>query len=251
MKNENRDRQAEPPYRIVNGMKVKIKVLQKIEFSRIRSGEKETCLIRLYCDSACIEEPDGMTIVEECHDPLSSAIAYVESKGYVRCKKSALGGYSNIKIEHHFTDERIEGHKDVVFIEDFLKGKLPEDYLQFLVATNGGEPKPNCFSYVDQSGRKEDSLVDRFFGVSDNESYGFQDNIECYEDRIPLGFCPIADDPFDNLILLGVHDLNRGQVYFWDHEEESEDKPTMDNMSFIAPAFTEFIKMLEEFPSLT
>ncbi len=65
------------------------KVRQKFRFIRACSGNNETCLVEQFDDgSVAIEGPDVSGIVEERPNAVSWAIAYVESKGYVRCQES-------------------------------------------------------------------------------------------------------------------------------------------------------------------
>lgn len=69
-------------------------------------------------------------------------------------------------------------------------------------------------------------------------------NIKIYEDRLPIGFVPIGCDPGGNVICIGTDEEFTGRIYFWDHEEESEDPDDMSNVHLIADSFSEFLDQL-------
>jgi hypothetical protein len=52
---------------------------------------------------------------------------------------------------------------------------------------------------------------------------------------------PIADDPFGNIIFLGVAGGESGRVYFGDHELEDPDTGHL-ALSIIAESFTGFME---------
>ena len=149
-----------------------------------------------------------------------------------------------IKIVEQISPKRIEGRADVLRVEQRLSGIFPDDYLHFLVQNNGGRAESSVFVFDDTKGQQADSLVDWFFGVCDDPDYGIEPNLDAYEGRVPNGFCPIACDPFGNLLLIGFRDENRGDIYFWDHELE-EDEPTMANMSKVATSFSGFLALVK------
>lgn len=71
-----------------------------------------------------------------------------------------------------------------------------------------------------------------------------EDYIDIYEDRLPRAFLPIGNDPGGNVICLGVSEPHYEAIYFWDHEEESEDPEDMTNMYFLADNIYEFVDNL-------
>lgn len=122
---------------------------------------------------------------------------------------------------------------------------LPDDYRRFMSKFNGGRPGPSGFGFTTVKG-KSDSSVRFFLTLDDREEYyTIQEFLDCYADRIPLKLLPIACDSFGNLILLDLGARFTGVVYFWDHEQESMDEPTWDNIAVVAPSFTEFLNALE------
>ena len=136
------------------------------------------------------------------------------------------------------------GRDAVKPIESKYGCALPDDYVDFLVTHNGGRPKPSVFTFEAGGNKTTDSLVQCFFGWCDDPDYGIESNLSAYAGRIVDGFCPIACDPFGNLLLLSLRKDDYGSVWFWDHEEEAEYHPTMDNMDKVAGSFTEFVEGL-------
>jgi hypothetical protein len=130
-------------------------------------------------------------------------------------------------------------------IESQMGRPLPDDYVAFLVTHNGGRPKPSDFTFRTKSGESTDSSIQCFFGWCDDANYGLLQNLSVYEDRIVTEFIPIACDALGNLLLLSLRPSDYGSVWFWDHELESEDHPTMDNMDMVADSFTEFVDNLQ------
>lgn len=123
---------------------------------------------------------------------------------------------------------------------------LPKAYKEFLTKYNGGSPIPNCFSFKNRP--NEGSFVDVFFGVKKDPNNNLLMNIKLYEERIPSNFLPIADDPGGNLILLSIKGIDRGKIYFWDHDLEADpdlnEIPDYSNLILIADSFDEFINGL-------
>ncbi len=138
-------------------------------------------------------------------------------------------------------------------LDDFerrLNITFPEEYRNFMLLHNGGRPEKSRFSYRNKPGMYADSCVDWFLAIYDGEF----DNMERYFNtykinriRMPDELVPIAHDPGGNLICISVKGENKGTIYFWDHENESEDneKASYRNVHFIAASHAEFIKSLK------
>ena len=130
-------------------------------------------------------------------------------------------------------------------------GSLPKDYRRFLLEVNGGHAgDANAFDFYHGG---DGSSLDGFYGLNfpEGDSFSLAFSITSYvdRDRVPSGFLPIGGDPFGNQICLAISGDHYGEVWFWDHEEESYDneEPTMDNMVLIAKSFTDFIDGLYEY----
>lgn len=130
-------------------------------------------------------------------------------------------------------------------IEEFEKEnevKFPELYKGFLLQWNGGKVSPNLFVISDEQGS---SVLSVFYGIG--EMYdNLADFIDIMDERIPLGFIPIGDDPSGNVICIGTESVYYDKVYFWDHELEPEDANDMSNMHFLANNINEFLDKLYE-----
>ena len=120
--------------------------------------------------------------------------------------------------------------------------KLTELYKAFLLKWNGGKVIPNLFMISDEQGQ---SVLNVFYGIGDMYD-NLTDFIDIMDERLPLGFIPIGDDPSGNVICLGTMDLYYDKIYFWDHEQEPEDPNDKSNMYFLANDINEFLDNLYE-----
>ncbi len=126
--------------------------------------------------------------------------------------------------------------------------EFPKDYIDFLANSNGGEPKFNTFEYKLQDGRVWTGGVRYFFGFNLDRIQNIDFFASMRGDRTPENMIPIGLDDGGNFILLALSERDKGKVYFWDHDEESEDDepPTNDNIYFVANSLTEFLENLRE-----
>ncbi|QII49317.1 SMI1/KNR4 family protein [Bacillus paralicheniformis] len=120
--------------------------------------------------------------------------------------------------------------------------KLTEKYKRFLLKWNGGYPKPSIFNISGEQGK---SVLNVFNGIGDMYD-NLEEVIDIYEYRLPTGFIPIADDPAGNVICLGTKEPYDDKIYFWDHEDESENPDDMSNMYFLADNINELLDNLYE-----
>lgn len=122
--------------------------------------------------------------------------------------------------------------------------KLTELYKSFLLKWNGGKVIPNLFLISEEQGP---SVLNIFYGIGDMYD-NLIDFIDIMDERLPLGFIPIGDDPSGNVICLGTKDPYYDKIYFWDHEQESENPDDMSNMYFLADDIYEFLDKLYQDP---
>ncbi|GGJ55158.1 SMI1/KNR4 family protein [Virgibacillus salexigens] len=120
--------------------------------------------------------------------------------------------------------------------------KLTEQYINFLLIWNGGKVIPNLFMISNEQGP---SVLNVFYGIG-NMYDNLTDFIEIMDERLPVGFIPIGDDPSGNVICLGTKEPYYDKIYFWDHEQEPEDPDDMSNMYFLANSINEFLDNLYE-----
>jgi hypothetical protein len=118
--------------------------------------------------------------------------------------------------------------------------KVFPDYRKFLQCQNGGSPVKRNFTW----GKKpyQDSVLRSFFGIDCPFAFNLKCALEEYVGRIPPRTFSIADDEFDNLVLMSQQRGSTGQVLFWDHEKElSGGQP-----KYVAANLKAFLGMLEE-----
>jgi SMI1 / KNR4 family (SUKH-1) len=123
------------------------------------------------------------------------------------------------------------------------KLKLPNDYKQFLLEHNGGQPIPWSNKIIETN-------VSWLYGIHQGEYWSnLEAHIEMFEKRIPAKTLPISSDAFGNLFLLSLRKDTFGEIWFWDHENEAEKsgKKYFDNITKAGDSFTEFIENLYEY----
>ncbi len=106
-------------------------------------------------------------------------------------------------------------------------GSLPKDYLSFLKEHDGAKPESNVFKLS----KNNTSSVEKFI-LSDNIIQR-RDSVQGF----PSNMLPIADDACGNIFYINP---NNGNVYFWDHEIESDGIK-------ITSSFSEFLDKLQKF----
>lgn len=117
--------------------------------------------------------------------------------------------------------------------EKLVGAPLPPDYRQYLIDHNGGMPKNTSFKIG-----KENSRLHNMFGINDGPDFqNMEWNYDIFKDRIPKKILPIGDDPFGNLICLGIAKDVYDKVFFWDHEIE---RPIIE----ISLSFNQFVEDL-------
>lgn len=129
-------------------------------------------------------------------------------------------------------------------LEQQLKVELPSEYKDFLVRYNGGRPVPSGFPV---EGHPEKILpIQLFFGMGRSfESSCLTWNYTESRGRIPEELFPIGRSDTGDWICLCVAEEKRGQVFFWGMLEEM-DRPTWDNVYWVADKFTNFLKILQD-----
>lgn len=144
-----------------------------------------------------------------------------------------------VRIFNSHKNLSLEGIKD---FEEEYRVKFTKKYEEFLIYWNGGYPEPNLFMISSEQGT---SVLNNFYGIGEIPS-NLGDYIDIYEFRLPEGFIPIANDPGGNVICLGTKEPYYDKIYFWDHEQESEDPDDMSNVYFLANNINDFLNNLYE-----
>ena len=133
-------------------------------------------------------------------------------------------------------------------IEEFLGYTFPKPYREFLLKKNGVRRVEKLFFFRDHP--QEGSCLDSLFGVYKDFNNNLLVRLKYLGDRIPSNMTPIGRDVYGNLILLAVKGLDRGKIYFWDHELEADpaqgERPDYSNLTLIADSFSDFMDGLSD-----
>jgi hypothetical protein len=126
--------------------------------------------------------------------------------------------------------------------------RLPNDYRDFLLEFNGGEP----FAPVIRWGRDEpysDSTIRYFFSITDNSTFSLAYKYAIYAgaNRVSKEMLPIAGDFGGNLVLLSLAGADAGKIFFWNHDVEGlyDDPSSMRHLSRLAVSFRQFCETLK------
>jgi hypothetical protein len=121
--------------------------------------------------------------------------------------------------------------------------RLPDEYREFLLATNGGRPEPAEFRLARRSGPYTDSAVHRFLSLGDTEAPSLERMTQILAPRVPPELQPIASDPGGNYVCIGVAGDGRGKIYFWDQDRAPE-PADWSGVDLIADSFDAFLRGL-------
>lgn len=146
-----------------------------------------------------------------------------------------------VKDEEKLTLEKLKA------VEKIIGVTLPEEYRKFLLAHNGGSPRPQAFEYRCGDRPPRLGAVAYFLAIYDGDAENFLDFYETFRGRIPPDTIPVARDPGGNLILLGTSGPNAGKVFFWIKDEEADEDEEADysNVCFVAETFNKFLESLK------
>ncbi len=88
--------------------------------------------------------------------------------------------------------------------------RLPEDYREFMLLNNGGEPDKIEFTVKKYGG----SIIQRFFGLGSTlyDTDNFDYILRTFKNRVPPDFLPIASDMLGNLVLIGIKQKYEGKI---------------------------------------
>lgn len=129
-------------------------------------------------------------------------------------------------------------------LERELAYSFPDDYKRFLLGFNGGTPETNSF---DVPATKTGSGVRIFYGVlgaGKDEDLVHEQRL--LKDRLPVGIIAIAEAVGGNRVCLSLRAEDRGTVFFWDHELESEEDLAA-ALAKLASSFDAFLLLLRKF----
>lgn len=135
--------------------------------------------------------------------------------------------------------------EDLDAFENRVGVRFPAEYRAFLLAHNGGRVEPRTF------GDEWDGTIQYFLSIGPpfDATYAWETFRHPDYPRMPPEHIPIAYCEGGNLLTIVVEGPHRGQIFYWDHEEEGDETYTYDNLRFVATSLDELLASLRE-PSL-
>lgn len=183
-------------------------------FPKIRIVESAIRVARICCE-----------MLWSGHEQTDKGEVRVTRIGDFDQKIAELGGIEPLGPQSHpLSDDEVRK------IEGLTKGKLPEDYREFIQHYGGCTFSDALVLIVCESGDCPDHL-DQFFGGSEDASNSIVENIKLYKGRIQRSLMPIGEH-WGNLVCLGVKGKDSGKVFYWDHETEESQLVSQDFASF-------------------
>ena len=133
---------------------------------------------------------------------------------------------------------------DIINLEKILHITLPEEYKNFLLLNNGGQPDKDCYPMLSKN--IEGADIAWFYAYYEGKISSLTNEYEENKDIIPEDFISIGYGSGGNEICLGVSGPAFGKLYFfvrnWASDEEGA--PLPDNMYLISNNFTDYINSL-------
>lgn len=119
------------------------------------------------------------------------------------------------------------------------------DYVDFLKKHNGGKPENTEFSFVEND-TDSNSVLSFFLGIHDGpKEFTIQGTLSVYKNRLARDLLPIGKDAFGNIICISLKKNDLGNIYFWDHESETDDSNDFTSLHWISSNFGNFFQSLE------
>jgi hypothetical protein len=134
--------------------------------------------------------------------------------------------------------------REITLFEQAYDVQLPNDYIEFLLFSNGGviTPDANCAVFVKYL--EQHVHIDVLYGIHTSEpQLDLKWRMQKYQDEILPDAVIIGDSHEHGLIILLCSGDDAG-VYYWDHTREFSCSNDDSNTYFIADTFSDFIKGL-------
>jgi hypothetical protein len=124
---------------------------------------------------------------------------------------------------------------DIDAFEKRVGVRFPSEYRAFLLAHNGGRVKPAVLGGFPR-GEIQNFLS---LGPPEDAAMTWSYFKIPTEPRMPPEHIPIADCRGGDLLTMVIDGPKRGQIFYWDHEEEGNETYTYDNLYFVAASLDE------------
>jgi hypothetical protein len=136
--------------------------------------------------------------------------------------------------------------QDIVALEQQIGARLPDDYRQFLLQTNGADFRDQTF-FVKEL--RQEVMLHVLFGLTNPTSRGLTMGywLNEYGDEIDPHTLIIGDDAGGRFLLYTVAGEDTG-IYYWDQNDSfPQSNDGGGNTYFVADTFTEFRDSLKDF----
>ena len=131
----------------------------------------------------------------------------------------------------------------LVDFEQKIGYSLPEEYRQFLLTHNGGQPEPDGLLINDFLG---DTVIRNFYGLHDGKIWAkLWGDLETSRKYPPLVLLLIGYDISRTAICISLAGEDRGVIYAWDQDYEADFD---DAVVRVGDNFTDFLSKLIELP---
>jgi cell wall assembly regulator SMI1 len=132
---------------------------------------------------------------------------------------------------------------DLLRIETRLKSRLPTEYREFLLATNGGRPAPDVIDVPGIPGSEAD--VQEIFGINRSEKTScIEWNLTTLVERLEDGLLPIACDSGGSIFCLSLRPGDFGTVLYCDLQSVFGDYESSPDLYVVASSFASFLEKL-------
>lgn len=130
-----------------------------------------------------------------------------------------------------------------------VKLPFPSEYVEFLLAHNGGSVMPWLRFPIEGCERDTHGLLNGFYNAGDVEGNELIQKHKVFRRRMPAGLLPIACDPGSNQICLVCTGERAGQVVFWEQAFEANtdegEGVGWNNVYRVADSLSDFFRSLE------
>ena len=135
---------------------------------------------------------------------------------------------------------------DLDAFEQRVGVRLPIEYRSFLKMHNGGRVEPSTLCM--EAGAYSTGHIQYFLSIG--PPMNVEPKWEMFKDparaRMPPEHIPIAKCEGGDYLTLVVDGPKRGQIFYWNHEEEADEAYTYDNLYFVAASLDDLLAGLHD-----
>lgn len=150
-------------------------------------------------------------------------------------------------------------NEDISLLEELVASKIPEDYRDFLLGSNGGSVvdfDEDEYVQIWRTNGDQSELVDVtglavFYNLLKDDEYSLYSNMSDRIKVFPKLTLPIAEDALGNVLLISLRYDSYGFIYFWYHDglpygtgEVLIEQNAFEYLCFVAGSFTELSSLV-------